>query len=122
MPLTYPIALIWLANGLYAKALGGVPRHQQIVAVFVGEAAAPTVTVLIGLAEIVLAAWVLSGKWPKLCGALQIGLILTMNVLENVYARDLLLHGGYNLLFAGLFCLVIAYHYFLRPRLQRTTA
>ena len=45
-----------------------------------------------------------------------------MNVLENVYARDLLLHGGYNLLFASLFCLVIAYHYFLRPRLQRTTA
>ena len=115
----YAIALIWIGNGLYAKILGYVPRHEQIVGIFFGEEHARTLTVLIGMAELVMAAWVLSGRWPKVCGATQIGVILTMNVLEFTYARHLLLHGENNLVYAVLFCVLIGYHYFVRPRLSK---
>lgn len=58
-------ALVWLVNGLYCKVLNGVPRHRQIVVRILGKPHAATLTTPIGLAEIGMAVWILSGIRPK---------------------------------------------------------
>lgn len=104
------IAAVWLANGLYCKVLDGVPRHRQIVARLFGEDAAWLIIVAIGLAEVVLAAWVWS-RWRQwLCVGTQIGIVLLMNAIEFVFARDLLLWGPLNAVFAMMFCAVVFFH------------
>ena len=110
----YLIALVWLINGLLCKVLGLVPRHAAIVARILGPAHAGGLTPLIGLGEIGMALWVLSGVKSRLCALAQIVLILTMNALEAWLAPDLLLWGRANVVFAALFCLLIYVHTF-RP-------
>lgn len=85
------LASVWIINGLFAKLLGFVPRHQAIVARFFGEVAALSLTRVIGGAEIVMALWILSGRHRRSCAIAQTILIVTMNGLELWKARDLLL-------------------------------
>ena len=106
----YLIALVWLANGLLCKVLMLVPRHAAIVARILGPEYATLLTRLIGLGEIGMAAWVLSGIRPRWCAGAQIALVLGMNTLEALLAPDLLLWGRFNALFAVLFCLLIYAH------------
>ena len=110
--LRYGLAGVWLVNGLLCKVLHLVPRHEAIVARILGPTYAAPLTLLIGLAEIGLALWVLSGRWKRWNAALQIALVLTMNALEFWLASDLLLWGRLNLVFAGLFALVVYYYGF----------
>jgi uncharacterized membrane protein YphA (DoxX/SURF4 family) len=84
-------ALVWLVFGLLAKMLDGVPRHRQIVARVVGTELASTVTLLVGVAEVLLALWILSRRFPRWCAATQTTMLLSMNALELWKARDLLL-------------------------------
>ncbi|MBC6994328.1 DoxX-like family protein [Neolewinella lacunae] len=110
----YFIALVWLVNGLLCKVCGLVPRHEAIVARILGEDLAPALTVAIGLAEIVMAIWILS-RWQQGFNAVvQIVVILTMNLLESIVARDLLLWGAWNFVFALVFCGLIYYQEFHR--------
>lgn len=111
------IAVVWGTNGLWCKILGQVPRHQAIVARVVGDDLAPGLTVLIGCSELVMLAWFLSGRWARLCAASQIVIVLTMNVIEQIVAQDLLLFGPWNFLNAVLFCVVV----FVRTQLHRSS-
>jgi hypothetical protein len=97
------IASVWLINGLVCKILQLVPRHQRIVARILGQTYAPQLTQLIGVGEVLLALWILSGKWSRLCAWTQIGLVALMNGIECMLAPDLLLFGRLNALFALLF-------------------
>jgi hypothetical protein len=105
--LWWAIAAVWVANGVWCKVLSQVPRHAQIVARVVGNEVAPSLTVAIGLAEVTMAAWVLSGRSRTLCAVTQIAVVMAMNVIEQVIAADLLLWGPFNLLWATLFCVVV---------------
>jgi len=114
--LTYLIALVWLANGLLCKVLGLVPRHEAIVARILGPAYAGPLTRLIGLAEIGMAVWLLSGIKRRWCVLAQMALVATMNTLEYVLAPDLLLWGRANALFASLFVGLLYCYEFVLPR------
>jgi hypothetical protein len=117
---TYLLALVWLANGLYAKVLDQVPRHGQIVGRILDETYARPLTVAIGLAEVGMAAWLLSKLFPRWAAICQIVVVLAMNVLEFWLVPDLLLWGRWNLAFAGLFCaLVYCHEFYWSPRLTR---
>lgn len=85
------LATVWLANGLGAKLLGLVPRHQLIVARFFGAGDSLPITRLIGLAEIGMALWIVSGRGRRACFMAQAAVLVTMNSLELWRARDLLL-------------------------------
>lgn len=100
-------ALVWLVNGLYCKVLNGVPRHRQIVVRILGKPHAATLTTPIGLAEIGMAVWILSGIRPKWCAWYQIAIVLIMNLIEFILAPDLLLFGRTNLLVALFFVAVV---------------
>lgn len=105
--LTYVIAIVWLVNGLYCKLLNGVPRHQEIVGRILGAQYSALLTKWIGVGEVLIAIWVVSGYWRRQNAIVQIGLVLVMNILEFALVPDLLLWGRLNLVFALLFATMI---------------
>lgn len=111
--LTYLIASVWLINGLFCKVLNLVPRHQEIVARILGDEHSRLLTVIIGLAEIAMAIWIISRKWSRVNAVMQILIILTMNTIEFILAPDLLLWGKFNALFAFLFVILIGLNEFV---------
>ncbi len=120
MPIAHPyvrflFAAIWLVNGLYCKVLGLVPRHEQIVGAILGDAHAGPLTVAIGVAEMGMAAWIVTGWRYRLCAGVQIAVIGAMNVLEFLLVPHLLLWGRLNALFALGLMLLIYLHAFAKP-------
>jgi hypothetical protein len=110
------IATIWLINGLFCKLLGFVPRHELIVARILGPEHAIFFTKTIGIAETLMAVWIVSGIMPRLNAWAQIVIIATMNCIEFALAQDLLLWGKVNSIFALMFILFIYYNeYKLKP-------
>lgn len=111
--------MVWLINGLFCKVLDFEPRHQQIVATILDQEHARTLTVLIGLAEIVMAVWILTGFRSRLNAITQIAVIITMNIIEFQVVPDLLLWGRFNIVFALLFSAFIYYTEFVRYKKAR---
>lgn len=67
------VASVWLVHGLYNKLLGGSPRHLAIVRSVPGlaGAAGERVLTMVGLFDVALALWILSGRAPRRCAAIQ---------------------------------------------------
>ena len=105
--LTYCIAMIWMANGLFCKVLNLVPRHQQIVATILRTEHAHLWTIVIGFSEIFMAIWILSNIQSRLNAIAQIVIIATMNTLEFFLVPGLLLWGRGNAIFAFILILVV---------------
>lgn len=105
--LNYFIATVWLINGLFCKVLNFVPRHQEIVARILGDDHSRILTILIGVSEIIMAVWILSGFKSRFNAITQIIIVASMNILEFILVPDLLLWGHYNSLFAFIFILLI---------------
>ena len=116
------IALVWLIMGLGCKVLGWEPRHEEIVARILGEEFAPTLIILIGLSEVGMAFWIVSGLYAKICAWLQMGLVAVMNVMEIALTRDLLLFGWMNGLVAAAFIALIFWTETLRQRHETCSA
>ncbi len=112
--ISYCIATVWIANGLFCKVLNLVPRHEQIVKriLHVDLITANVFTILIGLSEIIMAVWILSGYKSKLNAIAQIAIVATMNTLEFIVVPDLLLWRKVNSIFAFIFILVVYFNEF----------
>ncbi len=85
------IASVWIFHGLYSKLLDGIPRHGLIVARILGDSLAEIATPLIGIGEILMGCWVLSGRYRRSAAALQTLALIPMNTIEIILAPDLLL-------------------------------
>ena len=87
------VASVWMVHGLYNKLLHASPRHLAIVQSVPGLAGAAGVRTLvaIGVFEVALALWVLSGLRARTCAAVQTAALLSMNVVELAVAPGLLL-------------------------------
>ena len=105
--LLYLAATVWLVNGLACKVLHLVPRHEQIVARILGNEYARPLTIGIGLSEIAMALWIVSGIKPRLNAIAQMVIVATMNILEFMLVPDLLLWGKLNSVFAVFFMLLV---------------
>lgn len=105
--LTYSIAAIWFVNGLFCKVLNLVPRHEQIVSRILGAEHSTLFTKLIGVSEILMALWIISGIKSRFNTWAQITIIVAMNTLEYKLVPDLLLWGKLNSLYAFIFINVI---------------
>lgn len=114
--LHYLFATVWIINGLFCKVLNLVPRHQEIVAVILGAEHARSITLLIGIAEIGMAAWILTGIRKRLNSVIQILVIASMNCLEFFLVPDLLLWGRANVFFAFAFIILIYFNEFSFPK------
>lgn len=109
----YVLATIWIGNGLFCKVLDLVPRHQLIVARILGAPHARILTIMIGVLEVVFAGWIIRGAHWKATAVVQMVVIAVMNVIEFVYASDLLLWGRSNALFAAILIMCIYVEAFL---------
>ena len=92
------IASVWAVNGLVNKILGFVPRHRLIVGRILGDDISARAVIVIGVLEVLIALWVLSGIKPRLCAVLQAVTVASMNILEIILAPDLLLFGTGNVI------------------------
>ena len=108
--ITIGIALVWLGFGLFCKVLHMEPRHEEIVAHILGDAYADPLTRLIGVTEVFMAVWILSGFKKRLNATVQIAVVGTMNVMEAALASHLLLWAHFNALFAACFMGVIYFN------------
>ncbi len=118
---SYFIASVWLINGLYCKVLNGVPRHEHIVAEILGKEYARTLTLLIGISEILLTVWILTRIKTRLNAIIQILIVSTMTTLEFILVPELLLWGRLNAFFAFVFvCLVYYNEFHLKTNIQQT--
>ena len=104
------IAAVWLINGLFCKVLNLVPRHESIVSRILHTNNGRPLTLLIGLAEIGMAAWIISGAHKRFNVIAQILVITTMNALEFFLVPGLLLWGRANSVFAFAFIILIYYN------------
>ncbi len=120
--LTYSIATIWIANGLFSKVLNLVPRHQQIVAKIIGNEHSRLLTVIIGCSEVLMAVWILSNIKSRLNAIAQILIIAIMNTLEFILVPNLLLWGKANAIFALILILVVYFNeFYLNKKLTLQT-
>ncbi len=104
------IALVWFLFAILGKLYPMTPAHQQIVARVFGEALSGKITTAIGIGELFMALWILSGIHRRLCGWLQIGAVVMMNIIELTIAEDLLLWGYLNGLFALMFVITVYFN------------
>lgn len=120
--LTYCIATIWIVNGLFCKVLNIVPRHQQIVSKILETEHSRSLTIAIGISEMFMAVWILSGIKSRLNAITQILIIAAMNTLEFIFVPDLLLWGKANSIFAFLLIVVVFFNeYYLNKKLAQQT-
>lgn len=111
--LTFLIATIWLVNGLCCKVLNLVPRHEQIVARVLKIDYSRPLIIIIGIAEIIMAVWVVIRFKSKLNAITQMMVVAAMNIIEFIFAPDLLLWGELNIVFAFLFIGLVYYNEFV---------
>ncbi|MGI8467632.1 MAG: DoxX-like family protein [Pyrinomonadaceae bacterium] len=109
---TYLIAAVWIINGLFCKVLNLVPRHEEIVKRILGSEYSSLLTKAIGAAEICMAIWILSRIMPRLNAVTQIIIVAVMNVIEFIFAPDLLLWGKVNIIVASFFIALIYFNEF----------
>jgi hypothetical protein len=105
--LNFFIALVWLINGLFYKLLNLMPRHQLIVSGILGNDHAREITMLIGIAEVMMAVWILTRKLPVVCAWVQLFVIGTMNTIEFLKVPELLMFGKMNAVFALVLMLLV---------------
>lgn len=110
--LTFFIASVWLANGLFCKVFNLVPRHEQIIGRILGNNYSRPLIILIGIAETMMAIWMLTRFKPKFNAIVQMTIVATMNIIEYLVVPDLLLWGRLNIVFAFLFIGLIYYNEF----------
>lgn len=101
------IGTVWVFHGCYSKILNGIPRHRLIVGRILGPSNADVFTKIIGLLEVSLGIWAFSEWQPFGCATAQTLAIVTMNTLEIILARELLISAiGMVILNVGFLTLI----------------
>jgi hypothetical protein len=89
--LTILIGSVWLFHGFYSKIWDGIPRHRLIVGRILGTEIADVAILIIGGLEIGLGLWVFSRYHRRGCAWVQTLALVSMNTLEIILAKDLLI-------------------------------
>jgi len=86
------VAAVWLYEGLWCKLLRGAPAEFEVVKavpVYGPRFGVPFLMVL-GVVEVTLALWVLSGVSPFYCVLVQTLLLISLNANGLLWARDVI--------------------------------
>lgn len=84
------VAAVWLYEGLWCKLLRGQPHEARVVASvpYFGPRFGTYVLGAIGVVEVALAAWVMSGIAPVACALAQTLLLVAMNGAGLYWSRQ----------------------------------
>jgi hypothetical protein len=83
------VAAVWLYEGLWCKLLGRVYSQVEVVAAvpWLGPRVASAFLRMLGVVEVALAAWVLTGAAPGICAVTQTALLIVLNANGILWAR-----------------------------------
>lgn len=86
------VAAVWLYEGLWCKILGRVASQVQVVTAVprFGPRFGLVALKLLGIVEVALAAWVISGFGPGACAIVETGLLVALNVNGLLWARHII--------------------------------
>jgi hypothetical protein len=86
------VAAVWFYEGLWCKLLNRQPRQLRVVEAMpvYGSRIASKMLRLLGVVEIAIGVWVLTGVTPILCAWAQTALLVTLNTCGLVWARRLI--------------------------------
>ena len=104
------VAAVWLYEGLWCKLLNGEPRQVQVVQAVprygprIGVAFLKT----LGVVEVALAIWVLSGIAQIVCATVQTVLLISLNACGLLWSRHLI-HDPAGMVVKNLAFLVLAW-------------
>jgi hypothetical protein len=104
------VAAVWLYEGLWCKLLNGEPRQMEVVAAVprYGPVVGAAFLRGLGVVEVALAGWILSGIAPVLCALGQTILLLALNSAGLIWARHLI-HDPIGMVLKNLAFLVLAW-------------
>jgi uncharacterized membrane protein YphA (DoxX/SURF4 family) len=83
------VGAVWLYEGLWCKLLGCTPSQVEVVTAVPRLGARFGVAFLkaLGVLEVGLAVWVISGVMPALCAVTQTAVLVTLNVNGLLWSR-----------------------------------
>jgi hypothetical protein len=104
------IAAVWLYEGLWCKLLRGEPREFEVVKAVprYGPRFGVPFLMMLGVVEVTLALWVLSGVAPFLCVLAQTVLLVSLNASGLVWAWDVI-HDPRGMIVKNFAFLVLAW-------------
>lgn len=86
------VAAVWLYEGLWCKLLGGDPNQLAVVQAVprLGPAVGAVFLKALGVVEVAMAAWALSGLAPVYCAIAQTALLVALNANGILWSRHLI--------------------------------
>lgn len=86
------VAAVWLYEGLWCKLLGGEKRQMTVVEAVpkLGPLVGRHFLMLLGVVEVAIAVWVLTGILPGWCAVVQTVLLVTLNANGLMWARHII--------------------------------
>ena len=83
------VAAVWLYEGLWCKLLGGDPNQRTVVESVprLGPRIGALFLYALGVVEVALGGWALSGRLPVHCAIAQTALLVTLNANGILWAR-----------------------------------
>jgi hypothetical protein len=86
------IAVVWLYEGLWCKVLGRMPSQVDVVSAVprFGRRFGVAFLRALGVVEVGLAVWVISGAAPGACAITQTGMLILLNVNGLLWARQVI--------------------------------
>jgi hypothetical protein len=104
------VAAVWLYEGLWCKLMGGDPRQVEVVEAVptLGPKVGRLFLKTLGVVEVGMAAWALSGVTPVPCAIAQTALLATLNANGVIWSRHLI-HDPAGMLVKNAAFLVLAW-------------
>ncbi len=104
------VAGVWLYEGLWCKLLGREPHQLTVVEAVpkLGPKVGALFLKALGLVELALGLWALSGWMPVPCALLQTLLLVTLNANGIVWARHII-HDPAGMVIKNFAFLVLAW-------------
>jgi len=86
------VTAVWLYEGLWCKILGRAKLEAQVVAAVpaIGAQFGPLLLKALGVVEVLLAAWVMSGIYPGACAIAETALLAVLNINGLLWARHII--------------------------------
>ena len=86
------VAAVWLYEGLWCKILGRVQSQVEVVTAVpkLGPRFGAAFLKVLGVVEVALAVWVVTGVAPGTCAIVQTALLIVLNANGLVWARRII--------------------------------
>jgi uncharacterized membrane protein YphA (DoxX/SURF4 family) len=104
------VAAVWLYEGFWCKILGRLPSQLQVVKAVpcLGPLFGSPFLKALGVVEVALGIWVLSGIAPATCAVVETVFLVVLNVNGLLWARRLI-HDPAGMIFKNIAFLMLAW-------------